>query len=357
MQHDADVPRIAIACQGGGSHTAFSAGALKQSIVQAQTGAFVIDQLSGTSGGALSAALAWYGLQQQQQAGWSVEQTLNLIDQFWRENAAQLPGEVVWNNIVVQNLRLQSSGLLPELKTSPYALQSEFAVSLLQRLAPRPEFVDLEALLTRYFDFDRVIQQPGSSPRLLVGAVDVLSGQFKAFDSWKGEISVAALLASAALPDLFKAVEIGPQAYLDGLFSQNPPVRDFVDGVPPERKPARIRVIQINPTTRSDLPRTVSEIEDRRNELAGNLSLKQELYHIRKVNQWLANPSGRAAFPGKREIAIEFVRMSCDLAASLDLASKFDRSPALISRLLADGESQAQQPLPADTDHWLCYGE
>ena len=57
------------------------------------------------------------------------------------------------------------------------------------------------ALLSKYLDLDSVQAHRGA-PRFLVGAVDVLSGEFKTFDSENGEISVETLLASAALPAL-----------------------------------------------------------------------------------------------------------------------------------------------------------
>ncbi len=45
-------PRVAIACQGGGSHTAFTAGVLKR-MLQEQEKQYKIVALSGTSGGAI----------------------------------------------------------------------------------------------------------------------------------------------------------------------------------------------------------------------------------------------------------------------------------------------------------------
>lgn len=51
--------RVAIACQGGGSHSAFTAGALKRLLAE-QCGRYEIVALSGTSGGAICALLAWY---------------------------------------------------------------------------------------------------------------------------------------------------------------------------------------------------------------------------------------------------------------------------------------------------------
>jgi NTE family protein len=62
--------RIAIACQGGGTHAAFTWGALTEILRTKQswdgtseTGQSVdIVALSGTSAGALCALAAWYGL-------------------------------------------------------------------------------------------------------------------------------------------------------------------------------------------------------------------------------------------------------------------------------------------------------
>src|SRR4051812_49746986 len=51
---------VAIACQGGGSHTAFTGGVLQRLLADGQ---HRIVALSGSSGGAVCALLAWYGLQ------------------------------------------------------------------------------------------------------------------------------------------------------------------------------------------------------------------------------------------------------------------------------------------------------
>ena len=60
-------------------------------------------------------------------------------------------------------------------------------------------------LLERWVDFDRLNQSDTDSPAperplLVLGAVDVMSGVFKAFDSRRGEITADAVLASAAIP-------------------------------------------------------------------------------------------------------------------------------------------------------------
>ena len=57
-----DETKVAIACQGGGSQTAFTAGVLKTLFDNDIHHKMRIMGLTGTSGGALNAALAWYGL-------------------------------------------------------------------------------------------------------------------------------------------------------------------------------------------------------------------------------------------------------------------------------------------------------
>ena len=67
------------------------------------------------------------------------------------------------------------------------------------------------------------MQPEGSSPALLVGAVDVLTGEFRTFNSRRDRISAETILASAAIPTLFRSVRLYDGGiYWDGLFSQNP---------------------------------------------------------------------------------------------------------------------------------------
>jgi NTE family protein len=53
--------RVAIASQGGGSHTAFTTGVLDR-LCGAVLDSHEVAGLNGTSGGAVCALLAWYAL-------------------------------------------------------------------------------------------------------------------------------------------------------------------------------------------------------------------------------------------------------------------------------------------------------
>jgi NTE family protein len=299
---------VAIACQGGGSHTAFTGGALQRLLADGNHG---VVALSGTSGGAVCALLAWYGLL----TGGAAEAG-RLLERFWEANAATtLSGKAV-NAWLVGLARLEGRVSLPVV--TPYAYPD----------IASPAFANL---LASHVDVDRLarLQQspPDDQPLLLVGAADVLTGDFKAFSSRRREITVNAVLASAAVPLLFRAVEEKGRYYWDGLFSQNPPVREL-----PAADPEEIWVIRINPRGRATVPKTVADIADRRNELAGNLSLEQELSFIRRVNEW----ADRLGDPYRR---IEIREITLDL--DLDLASKLDRRPAFIRRLFDAGREQA----------------
>ncbi|MDP8931497.1 MAG: hypothetical protein M3O70_23750 [Actinomycetota bacterium] len=164
----------------------------------------------------------------------------------------------------------------------------------------------------------------------MIGAVDALSGDFRAFSSERSEITVDAILASAAIPNIFRAVHTDGGVYWDGLFSQNPPVREL-----PTAQPDEIWVIEINPKTRHGEPTTVAEILDRRNELAGNLSLQQELFYIGHINDLV--DSGALAGTNYRHITIDTISLERDL----DVASKLDRDPRFLRELMELGHDEA----------------
>jgi NTE family protein len=214
----------------------------------------------------------------------------------------------------------------------------------------RPEFTDLRALILKHIDFDALppLIEP-ASPMLLVGAVDVIDGTFKLFSSVCGDINPEALLASAAIPNLFPAVWVAGHAYWDGIFSSNPPVTGFLRKafMGKHVMPEEIWIIQINRAHHGAVPEAPSDIFDRRNQLAGNLSLRHELDQIQMVNTLLREHAvapefmERIGLDMQEPIKVRFIRMSPQLAETLDYPSKISRHPAHIARLIADGEAQA----------------
>ena len=214
-------------------------------------------------------------------------------------------------------------------------------------ILPRKDFYDFKSLLESHIDFEeiRAWGKP-SSPGLLIGAADVLSGEFKKFSSLKGEICVEALLASAAVPSIFPAVKIGEHAYWDGLFSDNPPTDELFDDelVGTDNIPDEVWIIQINPKTRKVIPNTPQDISDRRNEMIGNESLFQDIEKINLINRLLEQGAFNDTFLAKhkyKQIKIHIIEMSPEMQEDLDYSSKINRDSKHIDRLIEDGEKQS----------------
>jgi NTE family protein len=341
--------RIAIACQGGGSQCAFVAGALRGLFNQRVQDRYRIVALSGTSGGALTAAVAWLGLLEEAD-GREVSIEKRLLA-FWNDLAAQTPQEVFVDAWMTQLLRLIEGGLVPVLVPSPSSLQSRLVTQIALPLVTRPEFTDLGAVIRKHMNFELLPELVKTdSPVLLVGAADVLEGSFKIFTSVRSEIKVESLLASAAVPSLFPAVWVDGHAYWDGIFSSNPPITGFLRKVFMGREllPEEIWIVQVNPVRSAIVPEKPGDIFDRRNHMAGNLSLQHEIDIIQMVNLLLQEQAltdrfrARFGLDTNQTIGLRFIRMSEDLQDTLDYPSKLSRQPDHISRLMAHGEERAR---------------
>ncbi len=310
-----ETKRIAIACQGGGSHSAFTAGVLKRLLVE-KLERYEIVALSGTSGGAICALLVWYALLRGDR-----KEAVRLLDSFWESVSADSPAERALNDLFVGGNRLQGIVSFPQV--TPYLYPEWGKERLKEMLEEFVAFEEIEGLVT------------ASSPKLLVGAVEVRTGEFEVFRD--AEITVEKMLASCALPMLFRAVRIGEDGvYWDGLFSQNPPIRDFMKEFPDaSTKPDEIWLIQINPQRRKHEPMAMVDILDRREELAGNLSLHQEIDFLYEINGLLPYlPKDRYKFIEARRI---------EMTRDLDAASKLERRPSFIREMMAYGEEQAEE--------------
>jgi NTE family protein len=322
-----DAPRIAIACQGGGSHTAFTAGVLARWLSADVLDDHTVVGLSGTSGGAICALLGWSALLEDKP-----ELARERLESFWAANSASSTPELIVNEMLLAAFKMSHYVSAPAI--SPYSTPtSNWSLEHLRGLLEQT--VDFPAITAR------AAAAGADAPLLLLGAVDVLSGSFKAFSSHEGEISADAVLASAAIPNLFRSVPVDGSLYWDGLFSQNPPVGDLLYAHPDE-----IWVIQINPTERVTEPTSVMEIEDRRNELGGNLSLYQELNFIEQIDRLIE--TGALRTDTYRPVTIRILEMNRPPASErLGYASKLNRDPRFLTSLIGQGEDQAGEFLAA----------
>jgi NTE family protein len=150
--------KIAIACQGGRSQTAFTAGALKALCEARVNEEFEIVSISGTSGGAICAALVWFALEKNEAPVWG------RLMEFWQDNTAQSWLEQAFNQFVVSSIRLVNRGLLPTFQLSP-ALPFVKTVIAAATVGQREVFWNLRALLQSHIDFDEI--RPGGRGPIL----------------------------------------------------------------------------------------------------------------------------------------------------------------------------------------------
>jgi NTE family protein len=354
--------KIAIACQGGGSQTAFTAGALKALCDAQVSDEFEIVSISGTSGGAICATLVWYALEKGETPAWG-----RLMD-FWQANTAQGLLEDLFNNLVVGSLRMVNRGLLPTLQLSPSSPLLQNMMSL-ATIGHREVFRDFRALLESHIGFDEIASWGPCKKRpvLMIGAANVSTGKLTKFISIHHPIRVEHILASCAVPNIFPAVMIDGYAYWDGLFSDNPPLQELMrpDSVGAENLPEEVWLIKINPTTCERVPELPDDILDRRNQLEGNISLFQQLRHLEMINDMLLQDAFRPDYLARLDIKapiriprsfptdphrgyhIPCIEMPDELQNTLDFESKLDRSSSNIDRLIAEGEKSVERFLQA----------
>jgi NTE family protein len=262
---------INLALQGGGSHGAFTWGVLDRLL---EDGRFDIRAISATSAGAINAVALAHGVSCGGRDG-----ARRKLDELWR--AVSRKGSV-WSPS-------RTNPFAPWMAFGPWAAFTEAsnqwleaAGSLISPYDVNPFGLNpLKDVLTEVIDFDHLKSCPVAT-RLFIAATNVRSGKIKVFEN--PEISVDAILASACLPNLFKAVEIDGEAYWDGGFMGNPAIFPLIYG----GASLDVVVVHVNPIRREDVPETASEIRDRMNEISFNSSLMREMRAIVFVQKLIA---------------------------------------------------------------------
>jgi NTE family protein len=259
---DAKKP-INLALQGGGAHGAFTWGVIDGLL---QDGRIDIEGISGTSAGAVNAVMLADGLAR----GGPDEARKRLAD-FWR--AASFDGDMSkWQRAATDRL----FSLIPIAGTS---MQNWFD-TVSRYLSPydlNPLNINpLKDLIARLVDFEAVRNSP---LQLFIAATNVHTGRLRIFP--RALIDADAVMASAALPYVFRAVEIDGVPYWDGGYSANPPIFPFFRTTQTED----VLVVQINPVSRPSTPNSAQEIMNRVNEITFNSSLVAEYRAIEFVTR------------------------------------------------------------------------
>jgi NTE family protein len=300
--------RINLALQGGGAHGAFTWGVLDYLL---EDGRFTVSGISGTSAGAMNAVMLADGL-----ARGGPEEARKRLADFWRaaSSTGNLPS---LQRTVIDRL----FSFLP-FDASPAQLWLGAVSRFLSPYDLNPLNINpLKDLIERFVDFEAIRSAP--SPQLFISATNVHTGHLHIFPREK--VSAEAVMASACLPFLFRAVELDGVPYWDGGYMGNPAIFPLFS----VKEAEDVLIVQINPVERPMTPTSSQEIMNRINEITFNSSLIGELRAIEFVSRLIDEgrlPHGTG--PGQyRRIKVHRIALDTafrKLSARSKLSSDYD---------------------------------
>ena len=274
LSHLSSLPRLNLALQGGGSHGALTWGVLDALL---EDGQWQFDGVSGTSAGAMNAVAMAHGFAKAAQEHKDPHEAHLAGCAKARETLTRL-----WEGV----------GTLGSLlRGTPLSAANPMMGLMRQWLSPYQtnplDINPLRRLLEREVDFDLLCAARRShggagGPTVFVCATNVRTGRGEIFSGPR--LSADAVMASACLPLLFKAVEIDGEHYWDGGYSGNPALHPLIY----QTETSDILLVQINPIEHLDLPHSGPEIMERMNEVTFNASLLAEMRAIEFVRRLLA---------------------------------------------------------------------
>jgi NTE family protein len=312
---------VDLALQGGGSHGAFTWGVLDRLIEEPW---LRIDAISGTSAGAMNAALVADGWTQGGSEG-----ARAALEAYWRRvsrAAAFSP---------MQRSPLDRLMGRWTLDTSPVYVAMDLMARVISPYDLNPLGLNpLSSILAESIDFGRIANAP---IKLFITATNVRTGRGRIFRN--AEITADVLLASACLPTMFQAIEIDGEPYWDGGYSGNPTLTPLIR----ESNAQDTILVQINPRERLELPRTANDILNRLNEISFNSPLMKELRMIALLHE-VADPGHGE---GARWAGMRTHRIMSDALTDFGASSKLNAEWEFVSLLKEEGRKSADAFLTA----------
>ena len=322
------IRRLAIALQGGGSHGAFTWGVLDRLL---QEPGFEIVGISGTSAGAMNAGILADGLRR----GGAAE-ARKALARYWAD-VGRLPGYASFALPAVPGVPRTRN-----LERSPVFLWQEMLTRFWSPYETNPfNYNPLRSLLER-IDFDG-LRHDVRAARVFICATNVRTGLRRVFENH--ELSSDVLLASAALPQVYQAVEIDGEYYWDGGYTGNPAVAPLYLST----HASDLIVVGINPIVRSEVPRTARAITDRIGEITFNSTFMGEVAAIAFFEELMQSR------PADRRFRRLFVHgIGDDALGAFGASSKMNNHPDFLADLREIGTRAADRWL---TDHRNAVGK
>ena len=312
---------VDLALQGGGSHGAFTWGVLDRLLEEPW---IRIEAISGTSAGAMNAAVLVDGFSRDGAAG-----ARAALDAYWRRVSRAAAFSPLQRSPIERMLGRWT------LDTSPAYLAIDMMSRIFSPYDLNPTgFNPLRQVLADSIDFERLASSP---IKLFITATNVNTGRGHIFRN--SQITPDVLLASACLPTMFRAIEIDGEPYWDGGFAGNPTITPLVR----ESDACDTILVQINPRERRDKLRRAGDILDRLNEISFNAPLMKELRMIALLRQAADPGSGE----GARWARMRTHRIMSDRLAEFGASSKLNAEWEFLALLKEEGRNSAEAFLAA----------
>jgi NTE family protein len=245
--------KVALALQGGGSHGAFTWGVLDRML---DDPTIDIVGVTGTSAGAMNGTVLVDGL-----VRGGPPQARSGLQRYW-EAVGTMPGF----GSLVSNISGEVAAMTPLESIPAYVeMMSKSGSPYDSAHSTDP----MRSMLLELIDFDRLRSQ--EEIHLVLCATNVRTARRRVFTN--KDISVDALLASACLPQFFRAVQIDGEPHWDGGWTGNPALAPLALKVPE----CDFIIVRIDPVNRLDTPRTLRDIFERTTEISFNSSFWLEL--------------------------------------------------------------------------------
>jgi NTE family protein len=318
-----DARPVNLALQGGGAHGAFTWGVLDRLLEDQRV---VLEAVSGTSAGAMNAVVMVDGLMRG-----GTEGARQKLREFW-----EAVGEASRFNLLQRGpLSVLTQNWSLDLSLGYYLFDT-----ITRSLSPYEfnplNLNPLKDILERTVDFDLV--RSCDKLKLFISATNVETGRVRVFGG--DTLTADMVMASAALPILFQAVEIDGKHYWDGGYMGNPVLFPLTH----VKSSRDILIVQINPIEREGVPRTAHEILNRINEISFNASLLHELRAFDLVRRMLTAHHLKA--DDHREVFIHIIDGQ-EALAGLGASSKFNPERAFLEHLFEVGRKAATDWLDA----------
>lgn len=304
-----DTIQLNLALQGGGAHGAFTWGILDRLLEEPW---FTIKGISGSSAGAMNAVMLAEGWRQGGRDG-----ARCLLEDFWRQVSVPLDVGQAW--------QLPFSGWWDSLSqtTSPYDL-NPFDIN------------PLRDLVRKLVDFDQLQEQ--SPFHLFIAATEINSGRLHLFR--EQELQCEHLLASACLPRMSQAVEIGGRFFWDGGFAANPALYPLLF----QYYADDLLLVLLQPLEQQNLPRSAQAISDRIAELSFQTAFMREMRGVVNLQRYV---NARPWLLGRRERQLRRLRFHMigpdEMLAALHRRSRYNTQRDFIFELKMRGGNQAER--------------